>query len=116
MISSTLSTFTPLANGYTIREPRLSYKQYRAGRRPPPIHFTLNRKCIKNMCLSLVAKSEKMRKQGHRGAAVKPVKYWLCNKITRKICKTRTIKMEILRKKKRYKITKAAMIFYAILQ
>ena len=52
------------------------------------------------MCLSLVAESEKMRKQGHRGAAIKPVKYWLCKKITRKICKTRTLKMEILRKKR----------------
>ena len=68
------------------------------------------------MCLSLVAKSEKMRKQGHRGAAVKPVKYWLCKKITRKILQNKNNKNGDFKKKKSYKITKAAMIFYAILQ
>ncbi len=34
------------------------------------------------MWRNLVAESEKMRKQGHQGVVVKPVKCWLCRDIT----------------------------------
>ena len=44
MISFTLLTFILLANGDTIGDG--------AGRRPPPIHFNLNRKYTMNMCLN----------------------------------------------------------------
>ena len=36
------------------------------------------------MCLNLVAESEKMRKQGHQGVAMKPVKCMLCRAVTLK--------------------------------
>ena len=34
------------------------------------------------MCLNLVAESEKMRKQGHQGVAMKPATCWLCRDVT----------------------------------
>ena len=36
------------------------------------------------MCLNLVAESEKMRKQGHQGVAMKPVKCMFCRDVTLK--------------------------------
>jgi len=52
------------------------------------------------MCLSLVAESEKLRKQGHRGAAIKPVKYWLCEKITTKNLQNKNNKNGDFKKKR----------------
>ena len=59
MISFTLSTVTPLANGDTIGQSLFSYKKNCDWETSPsPLHTTWNREYIRNMCLSLVAESE----------------------------------------------------------
>ena len=64
---------TPLENPFSVLG---------AGRcLPPPLHSTFNIEWIRNMCLSLVAESEKMRTQSQQGKVLKPVKCKVCREV-----------------------------------